>query len=104
MWTGYYHKVKDSWVPALYSAPRWLEANGYGDLTDEVEAPDIRTPASGLFYVPSGAVIPAQWILTDATPGTGSLLQRFFEATTNEKTYLYPNLIQTGFSRQFFFD
>jgi len=94
MWNGYYYKIEDSWVPPLYWAPRWLDANSYPTLTDYIEPPSNRVSLNtATFYAPSGSVIPYEWKLDEAVPSKdGSLMQKFFELFINEKQFAFNPL------------
>jgi len=106
MWNGYYYKIEDSWVPPLYWAPRWLDANSYPTLTDYIEPPSNRVSLNtATFYAPSGSVIPYEWKLDEAVPSKdGSLMQKFFELFINEKQFAFNPLHSAVLSSQMFYD
>lgn len=105
MWSGYFYKYIDSWVPALNWLPRWFSANSYPTLFDSIDPPANRAIGSGSFYLASGTAIPTYWQSPSITYNTsGNILQKFCESYTNEKEYLYSTLISLHLSRQNIFD
>lgn len=100
MITGYYPRIRGRWTAPIENYPRWVAANGYPDLFDRLIVPPIGAPALSWPAVGSGSPAPPTlptglgWTHTEASAGSGSLLQSFWEGLVNEEMYILPPLTQ----------
>jgi hypothetical protein len=107
MWLGYPFRLYGRWTEPLGLFPRWFGPNAVGeDLLDPVEPPEVSnfggntTPSTP----PGNGRIPADWVLTNSQPSTGSVLSSLFEATVNELYYLDFACLAAGYARALAYD